>query len=106
MINKFQNTIKLRIRNSEFRICLFLVFCFFILASKVFAQDVQAFVTLDTSKIRIGEQTKIDLYITYNSDAKKNLKINWPRISDTLRTEVEVVNVSKIDTTIPDKNRP
>src|ERR1700751_3568848 len=70
-----------------------------------FSQEVQAFATLDTSKIRIGEQTKIDLYVTYPAD-RKNLKIQWPRISDTLRTEVEVVNVSKKNTTIPNKKRP
>ncbi len=105
MTSIFQNINKLRIKNSKLRIYVFLASCFFILASKVFSQDVQAFVTLDTSKIRIGEQTKIDLYITYKT-SQKNLKIQWPRISDTLRTEVEVVNVSKIDTTIPDKNNP
>lgn len=85
---------------------LLLCSCFFALASNVSAQDVQAYVNLDTSKIRIGEQTKIDLYISYNTAAKKNLKIQWPGIGDTLRKEVEVVNVSKIDTTIPDKNKP
>ena len=105
MRRKFQNICKFRIHNLGFRISMLLVSCFFILASKVFSQEVEAFVTLDTSKIRIGEQTKIDLYIKYKA-SQKNLKIQWPRISDTLRTEVEVVNVSKIDTTIPDKNKP
>src|ERR1700752_5094567 len=71
----------------------------------IFSQNVQAYVTLDTNKIRIGEQTKIDLYITYSA-SQKNQKIQWPAIGDTLRKEVEVVNVSKIDTTIPDKNKP
>lgn len=70
-----------------------------------FAQDVQAFALIDTSKIKIGEQAKIDLFINFKGDAK-NLKIRWPQLSDTLRKEVEIVNVSKIDTTLPDKKDP
>ena len=93
-------------RISKFISFSLLLSCFLLLSSRLFSQDVQAFVMLDTSKIRIGEQTKIDLYISYNVANKKKLEIQWPRISDTLRKEVEVVNVSKIDTTIPDKNRP
>ncbi|MGZ3864362.1 MAG: hypothetical protein ACXVPN_03835 [Bacteroidia bacterium] len=65
----------------------------------------QVSVMMDTNKIRIGEQTKIDLYIKYDV-TQKNQRIQWPMIGDTLRKEVEVVNVSPIDTTIPDKNRP
>ncbi|HWY38896.1 MAG TPA: hypothetical protein VNY73_10075, partial [Bacteroidia bacterium] len=74
-------------------------------ACNIFSQEVKAYATIDTSKIRIGEQTKIDLYIVYKSTCK-NCNIQWPRISDTLRKEIDVVNVSKIDTTIPDKNKP
>ena len=84
---------------------LLLLSCFLLIGSKLFSQDIQAFANLDTSKIRIGEQTKIDLYISYNA-SQKNLKIQWPSIGDTLRKEVDVINVSKIDTTIPDKNNP
>jgi len=105
MISALQNISKLRIQNSKLRIYLLLVSCLFFLASKVFSQDVQAFATLDTSKIRIGEQTKIDLYITYKTSQKK-LKIQWPSIGDTLRKEVDVIHISRIDTTIPDKNNP
>jgi hypothetical protein len=60
---------------------------------------------MDTNKIRIGEQTKIDLYVKYKA-GQKNLKITWPLIGDTLRKEVEVANISKIDTMVPDKNKP
>lgn len=87
----------------------YIKYCFvlILLASglKLISQNVQVAAMMDTSKIRIGEQAKIDLYITYKADQKK-LKIQWPRISDTLRKEVDVVNVSKIDTTIPDKSKP
>jgi len=71
----------------------------------VISQNVEVAAMMDTTKIRIGEQAKIDLYITYKAN-QKNFKIQWPNISDTLRKEVEVVHVSKIDTTIPDKNDP
>lgn len=77
----------------------------FLFAGKILGQDIEVAAMMDTSKIRIGEQVKIDLYVTHKANAKK-LNIQWPRISDTLRKEVEVVNVSKIDTTIPDKNEP
>jgi hypothetical protein len=66
---------------------------------------VQAYALIDTSKIRIGEQAKIDLFINYKGD-KKTLKIKWPAIGDSIASKVEVVNVSQIDTTIPDKNDP
>lgn len=74
-------------------------------AAQLVAQEIQVAAMLDTAKIRIGEHARIDLYITHKSD-RKNLKIQWPRISDTLRKEIEVINVSKIDTTIPDKSKP
>ncbi|MGZ4089981.1 MAG: hypothetical protein ACXVNM_01655 [Bacteroidia bacterium] len=69
------------------------------------AQEVKVNAVLDSSKIRIGEQVKLDLYVTYNGN-QKNLKIEWPKIGDTLTGKVEVVSVSTIDTTIPDKNDP
>ena len=83
---------------------VFLISCFLSLGSKCFAQ-VEAIAMMDTNKIRIGEQAKIDLYVKYKTNQKK-LSILWPTVGDTLRKEVEVVNVSKIDTTIPDKNKP
>lgn len=58
---------------------------------------------LDTSKIRVGEQAKIDIYVTYNAKENKNLKIQWPTVGDTLTGKVEVISVSPIDTTFPDK---
>jgi len=69
------------------------------------AQVVAVNAILDTGSIRIGEQTYIDLYLTFDH-AHKNLRVSWPQIGDTLRKEVEVVNVSPVDTTIPDKTTP
>lgn len=85
-----------------------LIYCFLLLAvlmQKVSFSQVQAFALIDTSKIRIGEQAKVDVFINYKGDTKK-LKIRWPAIGDSLAENIEVVNVSAIDTTIPDKNDP
>ena len=76
-----------------------LLFCI----QSVFAQMVRVEAVLDTSKIRIGEQAKINLYLTYDSKLK-GLKIEWPTIGDTLTEKVEVINVSAIDTTLPEKS--
>lgn len=68
--------------------------------------QVEVHAVLDSSKIRIGEQTKLDIYLSYDASAQKNLDIVWPLIEDTLKKGIEVVNVTKIDTTIPDKTKP
>jgi len=57
--------------------------------------------TIDSTNIMIGEQTKIHLEIA----ADKNQPIQVPMISDTLMTGVEVLNISKIDTTDIGNNR-
>jgi hypothetical protein len=58
---------------------------------------------LDSSKMRIGEQVKVDLYVTY--DAKlKDIKIQWPSVADTLTGKIDVISVTAIDTTFPDKS--
>ena len=64
------------------------------------AQDVKVDAVLDTSKLRIGEEAKIDLYLSYSAKLK-DLKIQWPSIGDTLTGKVEVNSVSPIDTTFP-----
>jgi hypothetical protein len=76
-----------------------------LVSAKLFSQEVKVNAVLDSSKIRIGEQVKIDLYLSYNGN-QKDLKIEWPKIGDTLTGKVEVVSTSAIDTTIPDKNTP
>ena len=69
------------------------------------AQDVRVQAVLDSSKIRIGEQVKIDVYLNYNAN-QTNFKVQWPSIGDTLTDKIEVISVSAIDTTIPDKGNP
>lgn len=95
--------VELKIKNYCMK--LIATFCLLLIANCQLSAQVEAFATMDTNKIRIGEQSKIDLYIKYNVNQKK-LNIQWPVIGDTLRKEIDVVNVSKIDTTIPDKNKP
>ncbi|MES2681087.1 MAG: hypothetical protein V4635_14430 [Bacteroidota bacterium] len=80
----------------------FILFLFFLTSEKFFGQDVKVSAVLDSSKIRIGEQVKLDLYVTYPSN-EKNLKIQWPTVGDTITGKIEVISVSAIDTTFPDK---
>ncbi len=70
-----------------------------------YAQEVRISAVLDSSKIRIGEEVKLDIYLIYNT-GQKDFKIEWPKIGDTLTGKIEVISVSAIDTTIPDKNNP
>jgi hypothetical protein len=76
-----------------------------LLAFNLYSQDVRVSAVLDSSKIRIGEQVKLDIYLSYNA-SQKDFKIEWPRIGDTITGKVEVISVTQIDTTIPDKNNP
>jgi hypothetical protein len=86
------------LRPSRYLYILFFIFSFCI----SFSQAVRVDAILDTSKMRIGEQVKVDLYLSY--DAKlKNLEVHWPSVGDTLTGKVEVVSVSAIDTTFPNK---
>ncbi len=81
------------------------IVCFLILISlRIYAQNEQPRVEVftDTSKIRIGEQVKLDIYVYI--DAKSNTNIVWPAINDTLTEKIEVLSTSRIDTMLPDKN--
>lgn len=83
----------------------FLFLSFVLLPLAGICQELRIQAVVDTAKLRIGEQAKIDLYLQYNAN-QPNLKIQWPEIGDTLTSKVEVISVSAIDTTIPDKNEP
>lgn len=69
------------------------------------AQQVRVDAVLDTSRLRIGEQVTLDLYLNYDSNLG-NLKVKWPPIGDTLTSKVEVISISPIDTTYPSKKEP
>jgi len=85
------------------KIYIFFILLFGVLGVK--SQDVKVSAILDSSKIRIGEQVKLDLYVSYISN-QKDLKIAWPTIGDTITGKIEVISTSAIDTTIPDKENP
>lgn len=82
-----------------------LIVCFGISVFFATAQNLKVNAVLDSSKIRIGEQVKLDLYITYNPN-EKPLEIKWPGIGDTITGKIEVISVTEIDTTMPDKSNP
>lgn len=71
-----------------------------------FSQSIRVNAVIDSSKIRIGEETRLDLYVTYDVNAQKNIKIDWPSFEDTISGKVEIISKTAIDSTIPDKNNP
>ncbi len=85
------------------------LFRFFILVlaslSSLKAQEVRVDAVLDTARLRIGEQVKLDLYLNYDSRLG-NLKVEWPKIADTLTSKIEIISISPIDTTFPNKTNP
>jgi hypothetical protein len=86
-------------------ITFFIFLLFFLLFKISIGQKINISAALDSTKIRIGEQAKLDLYVSY-STKQNNLKIQWPNIADTITDKIEVISVSVIDTTSPDKSNP
>lgn len=80
-----------------------ILFVVLVLVSAVgYAQQLRLEAVLDTSIMRIGEQVKIDIYVNYSAK-ENNINIQWPEIGDTITGKIEVISVSPIDTTFPDK---
>ena len=86
-------------------ITFFIFLLFFLLFKLSIGQKINISAALDSTKIRIGEQVKLDLYVSYSAK-QNNLKIQWPNIADTITDKIEVISVSAIDTTSPDKSNP
>jgi hypothetical protein len=86
-------------------ITFFIFLLFFLLFKISIGQKINISAALDSTKIRIGEQVKLDLYVSYSAK-QNNLKIQWPNIADTITDKIEVISVSAIDTTSPDKSNP
>lgn len=84
----------------------YILILFAVLMYSVVQSQIEVRAVIDSSTIRIGEQTKISLYLNYDASVQKNIDIVWPEIEDTLKKEIEVLHVTKIDTTIPDKTKP
>jgi hypothetical protein len=83
---------------------IFFITCVLIFSS--LKSQIRVNAVLDSSKIRIGEQVKLDVYLTYDANAQQNLKVDWPSFEDTITGKVEIVSRTVIDSTIPDKNNP
>ncbi|MBI4945421.1 MAG: hypothetical protein HY840_03360 [Bacteroidetes bacterium] len=65
--------------------------------------SVTATASLDTNAILIGKQAKVKLTVEYKTD-QGNIRINFPRVADTLIKQIEVVGKSKIESYIPDSS--
>lgn len=83
-----------------------ILFIFSVLAFTFAKAQTEVHAVLDSNSIRIGAQTKLDIYLTYDASAQKNLEIVWPEFEDTIKKGIEILNITKIDTTIPNKNKP
>jgi hypothetical protein len=69
------------------------------------AQQVQVNGRIDSSSILIGNQAHIHLIVAY--DAKNGVpKIQWPQISDSIVSKIEVISKSKINSVTPDSMHP
>jgi hypothetical protein len=77
-----------------------------VLSGLIAKSQTEVHAVLDSNSIRIGSQTKLDIYLSYDASSQKSLDVIWPMIEDTLKKGIEVLNVTKIDTTIPDKSKP
>lgn len=68
-----------------------LIPCMFIQFS--YAQEVSAVIKLDTTKLKLGEQTRVQLILKH----PKQLDVKWPAIPDTLG-KLEILQKSRKDT--------
>ncbi len=76
---------------------------FVLFSPSLFSQNVIATATLDTNEILIGQQTKLTLRVDYKTD-QGEIKIDFPKIDDTLIKEIEIVSKSKTERIIPDSS--
>ena len=59
-----------------------------------------ALVTLDTNAILVGNQINLHLSFT----GPKGIEIQWPKLNDTIISEIEILEKSKIDTSLSQDN--
>lgn len=78
------------------------LFCFLI-STFSFSQNITATATLDTNAILIGQQAKIKLQVEYKTD-QGEVKIDFPKIADTIIKQIEVVAQSKVERFIRDSS--
>jgi len=69
-----------------------------LLAARTLAQTPLPVAELDTTVIRIGQQARLDLSVTYRVDKGSTVRIEWPAVADTLTGKIDVVNDGGVDT--------
>lgn len=73
------------------------------------AQGTQVRAELDTAVLRIGEQARLELVVTWTGEPA-DISVQWPMLADTLNAHVEVVATLPVDTILrhadglPDKH--
>jgi len=67
-----------------------------ILSPAVHAQNVEAFSSIDSSSIMIGDQVTMEIGI----GVPIGFVVDWPQFSDTLTGNIEILKIAKIDTLI------
>lgn len=81
------------VRNIAIRIlCSIAVIIF--AAGASLAQEIEVIAKLDSSSIKIGEQTRIRLSAKYGP----GVKLKWPELKDTITKHIEVVEKGKVST--------
>ena len=73
-----------------------------LLALTCVAQSAKPSATLDTSKIRIGEQTRLELAISYRVDEGET-SVVFPMLMDTITGKIEIVRADTITKSLIDK---
>ncbi len=79
---------------------LVLIIALLLPVANTFAQQIKATARLDSTNILIGDQIKLFLEI----DHPKNVNVEFPMVTGSIDSLIEVVNQSKIDTVISDNN--
>ncbi len=79
---------------------IYMVIVLLVISWQGYSQETKAWAEPDTTAITIGDQIGIELGISLN----KNVLLQWPQISDTLTSHIDVVKQSNIDTTFEADN--
>ena len=66
----------------------------FSLSPALYAQNVEAFSSIDSSSIMIGDQVTMEIGI----GIPKGFSVDWPTFADTLTNNIEILKTNKVDT--------
>ncbi len=74
---------------------IYMVAILLVISWQGYSQETKAWAKPDTTAITIGDQIGIELGISLN----KNVLLQWPSITDTITSHIDVVKQSNVDTT-------